>query len=164
MENTASVKTLPLSCELIEYSILHLQALVGDEKTEAIPLSIRPDIRFEIGKREYRAFVHCKYSIENFAFSCGIEGDFKFGEEISNKNMIMAWYNACTMLYGIMRGIFSTSVNQAIHKSYFLPSVMMINEIQKRINCLLQKQPKEDHQSEEEQLPKQPTADKVEQK
>ena len=155
MANAESTSVVPLSCELLGYSVLHLHASVQD-KDDKIQNSIRPDIRFELGKREYKAFVLCNYAIENFVFNCGIEGDFRFGEAVSNENMINAWFNACTMLYGIMRGVFSTSVNQAIHKSLFLPSVMMINEINKRINEILKMKPEDGGPAEQKQIPDKP--------
>lgn len=155
MANAESTSAVPLSCELLGYSVLHLHASV-QEKDEKIPNYIRPDIKFELGNREYKAFVLCNYAVENFVFNCGIEGDFRFGEAISNENMINAWFNACTMLYGIMRGVFSTSVNQAIHKSLFLPSVMMINEINNRIKEILKMKPGEVQSAEKKQIPDKP--------
>lgn len=124
---------LPLSCEIKDYSVLHIWTEVkqSDEGEKAI--SIRPEVRITIGERDYKAFILCNYEIDKFKFECAIEGSFRFGEPISNTNAGNAWTNACTMLYGIMRGLFSTAVSQAIHKSYYLPSVMMANFVNRRI-------------------------------
>lgn len=138
-ENT----NMPLSCKLIDYSVLHLHTEVKTDKKFSLPLSITPDIRFDIGKNEYRAYVKCVYGIDGFAFSCGIEGTFEYHEPIGNKNFINAWYNACTMIYGIMRGVFTTTSSQAIHVAKFLPAVMMINEIKRRVEELAKQAPAE---------------------
>ena len=124
---------LPLSCELIGYSVLHIWTEVKDKDEGPKPVVIRPEVRIDLGKREYEAFILCNYEIDRFKFECAIEGTFRFGEDLTNANVGNAWTNACTMLYGVVRGIFSTAVAQAIHKTYFLPSVMMSNFINKRL-------------------------------
>ena len=134
---------LPLSCKLIDYSVLHLHTEVKTDKNFSLPLSITPDIRFDIGKNEYRVFVKCVYGIDGFAFSCGIEGSFEYSEPIEGKNFVNAWWNASTMIYGIMRGVFTTTSSQAIHVAKFLPSVMMINEIKRRVGELVKQAPAE---------------------
>lgn len=134
---------LPLSCKLIDYSVLYLHAEVKTDKNFSLPLSITPDIRFDIGKNEYRVFVKCVYGIDGFAFSCGIEGSFEYSEPIEGKNFVNAWWNASTMIYGIMRGVFTTTSSQAIHVAKFLPSVMMINEIKRRVEELAKQAPAE---------------------
>lgn len=127
---------LPLSCELKSYSVLHLWTAVKDKPGDAKPISIKPEIHIKPGKQDYEAFIECKYEIDEFIFECAIEGTFWFVEALSNANVGNAWTNACTMLYGVVRGIFSTAVAQAIHKPYFLPSVMMANFINKRLSEL----------------------------
>ena len=134
---------LPLSCNLIDYSVLHLHTEVKNDKKFSQPLSIRPDVRFDIGKREYKTFLYCSYAIDGFEFSCGIEGSFEYSEPIEGKNFISAWWNASTMLYGIMRGVFSTTSAQAIHVAKFLPAVMLINIIKRRIGELAKQTPAE---------------------
>lgn len=127
---------LPLSCEIKDYSVLHVWTEVKNADEGEKPISIRPEIRVTMDERDYKAFILCNYEIEKFKFECAIEGTFKFGEPLSNANIGNAWTNACTMLYGIMRGLFSSAVSQAIHKSYYLPSVMMANFVNRRIEEL----------------------------
>ena len=126
---------LPLSCELVDYSVLHIWTEVKDKDEGLKPIAIRPEVRVDLSKkpRDYKAFILCNYEIDRFKFECAIEGTFRFGEDLTNANVGNAWTNACTMLYGVVRGIFSTAVAQAIHKTYFLPSVMMSNFINKRL-------------------------------
>lgn len=130
----------PLNCELKSYSVLCLSAVVLDDKTVEKGLRVDPNVRFDIGKSEYKAFVHCTYTVSGFDFICGIEGSFVYREPISNDNVVNAWYNACTMLYGIMRGIYTSSVAQATHEVRFLPAVMMIGEIRRKLNALVEAQ------------------------
>lgn len=127
---------MPLSCELVDYSVLHIWTEVQDKPEDPKPIAIRPEVRVNFGKREYKAFILCNYEIDRFRFECAIEGSFRYGEALTNANVGNAWTNACTMLYGVVRGIFSTAVTQAIHKTYFLPSVMMANFINKRLSEL----------------------------
>lgn len=134
---------LPLNCNLIKYSVLHLHTEVKTDQNFSLPLSVTPDIRFDVGKKEYRAFVKCVYGIDGFAFSCAIEGTFEYSEPIDGKNFVNAWWNACTMIYGIMRGVFTTTSSQAIHVAKFLPAVMMINEIKRRVAELAKQAPVE---------------------
>jgi hypothetical protein len=133
---------LPLSCEIKDYSVLHVWTEVKKANEGEKPVSIRPEIHVAMGKHDYKVFILCNYEIDNFKFECAIEGSFKFGEPLSNSNVGNAWTNACTMLYGIMRGLFSNAVSQAIHKSYYLPSVMMANFVNRRIEELKNQAPK----------------------
>ena len=139
----------PLNCELKSYSVLCLSAVVLDDKTSEKSLRVDPNVRFDIGKREYKAFVHCTYTVGGFDFICGIEGSFVYREPISNANVVNAWYNACTMLYGIMRGIFTSSVAQATHEVRFLPAVMMIGEIRRKLNALVETQKASESKTEQ---------------
>lgn len=132
---------LPLNCNLIDYSVLHLHTEVKNDRGFSRPLSIKPDVRFDIGKREYKTFLYCSYAIDGFEFSCGIEGSFEYSEPIEGKNFVNAWWNASTMIYGIMRGVFSTTSAQAIHVAKFLPAVMMINIIKHRVEELAKQKP-----------------------
>jgi len=141
MEQTT--KDVPLNCELKSYSVLCLNAIVGNDRLAEKPLRVDPNIRFDLGKADYFAFVHCTITVAGFEFSCGIEGQFVYKEPLSNDNVVNAWYNACTMLYGVMRGIYTSSVAQATHEARFLPAVMMINEIRRKINDLILQQKKE---------------------
>lgn len=127
---------LPLSCELKDYSVLHLWTEVKSKADDVKPVFIRPEIKVKLGTRDYKAFILCRYEISRFSFECAIEGTFRFGEDISNTNVGNAWMNACTMLYGIVRGIFSSAIAQAIHETHFLPSVMMANFINRRLEEL----------------------------
>lgn len=128
-----SVQELPLSCELLEYSVLHTWTEVTEAQQEQKPIVIRPEIRVNMNQREYRAFIVCEYGVDRFKFRCALDGVFRFGEPLSAENVGNAWVNACTMLYGIARGLFTSSVMQAIHKPYFLPSVMMANYVNRRL-------------------------------
>lgn len=128
-----NVQELPLSCELLEYSVLHTWAEVTEKQQEPKPVAIRPDIRVTMNEHEYSAFILCEYGIDRFKFRCALDGRFRFGDPLSSENVGNAWVNACTMLYGIARGLFSASVLQAIHKPYFLPSVMMANFVNRRL-------------------------------
>ena len=128
-----NIQDLPLSCELLEYSVLHTWTEVTEKQQGSTPISIRPDIRVSMNEREYSAFILCEYGIDRFKFRCALDGRFRFGEPLSAENVGNAWVNACTMLYGIARGLFSNSVMQAIHKPYFLPSVMMANYVNRRL-------------------------------
>ena len=149
---------LPLNCNLTEYSILHLHTEVKNDRNFTQPLSIKPDIRFDVGKKEYKAFVYCSYAVEGFAFSCGIEGVFEYSEPIEGKNFVNAWWNASTMIYGIMRGVFSATSAQAIHVTKFLPAVMMINEIKRRVEELAKQAPTE-KSDQPKQIEEPPAAD-----
>lgn len=127
----------PLNCELKSYSVVCLSAIVLDDRSASKDLEVDPNIRFKLGENEYDAFVHCTYVIGGFDFSCGVEGHFAYKEPITNENVVNAWYNACTMIYGILRGIFTTSIAQATHETKFLPAVMMIEEIKKKLNRMM---------------------------
>ena len=127
------IQDLPLSCELLEYSVLRTWTEVLKEPQGQKPIAIRPEIRVDMKGREYSAFILCEYGVDRFKFRCAIDGRFRFGEPLSSDNVGNAWVNACTMLYGIVRGLFSSAVMQAIHKPYYLPSVMMANYVNRRL-------------------------------
>ena len=130
-----TTSVLPPSCDISEYSILSVRA----ERTPAENSSsfqVRPEIRFEDGKKPYDVLLTIQHIVSGFSFSCSIEGRFTFHEAISSKNVLHAWVNGCTILYGIARGLYSSAASQCIHKSLMLPTVMMVDAVRRRIEEL----------------------------
>ena len=126
------------NCDITRYSVLSLHAAKRDAITGTC-LDVRPDIRVVDGKPEYRALLECRREVGAFSFSCAIEGDFIFHEPISQKNVLIAWVNGCTILYGIARNLYSSSAMQCVHEDLMLPTVMMIDVVKRVLEDLKQK-------------------------
>ncbi len=127
------------NCDIKRYSVLSLHAAKINAISGAI-LDVRPDIRVVDGKPEYQILLECRRDVGTFSFSCAIEGDFVFHEPISQKNVLHAWVNGCTILYGIARNLYSVSAMQCVHEDLMLPAVMMIDVVKQAIEGLRQKQ------------------------
>lgn len=124
---------LPLSCELLNYTVdcLSVQRLVSRPPLEDV---IRPDFKVEDDHRCFRAMLVVRKTVDGVQFFAAIQGNFRFGEEISSANAINAWENGCTILYGVLRGLYTPLMAQCAGKVSCLPSVMMRNEVIRRIN------------------------------
>ena len=127
------------NCDIMRYSVLSLHATKCEEISD-VSLDVRPDIRIVDGKPEYRVLLECRREVGAFSFSCAIEGEFAFHEPISQKNVLLAWVNGCTILYGIARNLYSTSAMQCVHEDLMLPAVMMIDVVKRVLEDLKQKQ------------------------
>ena len=128
--NTASI--LPPSCDIERYSILSLCARQCSNDTPA-KIEIRPDVKVADGDCKYGVRLECIRVDSGFSFSCLIEANFSFHEPISQKNVMHAWVNGCTILYGILRNIYSVNALQCVHKELMLPTVMMVEVVKNTI-------------------------------
>ena len=137
MSETTS--NLPLNCDIQQYSVLALHAVKCKPSGKEV-LEVAPDIKIVTGKPEFQVLIVCTRNIGDFSFQCAIEGSFVFHEPISANNVLNAWVNGCTILYGIARNLFSVSAMQCVHKDLMLPAVMMIDVIKRTIDDLRKKQ------------------------
>lgn len=137
MSETTS--NLPPNCDIQQYSVLALHAVKCKPSGKDV-LEVVPDIKIETGKNEYQVLIVCTRNVGDFSFQCAIDGDFVFHEPISAQNVLHAWVNGCTILYGIARNLYSVSAMQCVHKNLMLPAVMMIDVVKKTIEDLKRKQ------------------------
>lgn len=126
-----------LSCTLSSYrikrfAIEELQEPIGDSL-----LTIKPDVFFEPGKSAYKTLLCCQYAVDRIRFDAVIEGDFDFKDPIAPNNAKHAWVNGCTVLYGILRGVCSSMAAQVAGKVVLLPTVMMIEHVNRRIQQII---------------------------
>jgi len=128
------------SCDITRYTVLSLHAERCADDVPCAKQEVHPDIKISDGKPEYQVLIECRFRAGTFSFFCAIEGDFIFNEPISQKNVLHAWVNGCTILYGIVRNLYSVSAIQCVHKELMLPAVMMIDVIKQTIEELAQKQ------------------------
>ena len=133
-----TVSNLPPSCDIERYSILSLCARRCSDDTVA-KIEIRPDVKVSDGNCRYSVRLECNRIDSGFSFSCLIEADFAFHEPISQKNVMHAWVNGCTILYGILRNIYSVNALQCVHKELMLPAVMMIDVVKNTIEAIKSK-------------------------
>lgn len=138
---------MQLSCDIKRSSILLLRAEVV-EKTSEPSVEIDPRIQFDFGKDDFKAFVICRCKKENFSFLCAMDGEFVFYEPLSDKNIMHAWVNASTMLYGMIRNVYATMASQSVHKELMLPGVMMHDIIKSKIEDLSKEASKENNSKE----------------
>ena len=128
------------SCDITRYTVLSLHAEKCADDVSCVKPEVRPDIKIIDGKPEYQVLLECRFRASAFSFFCAIEGEFVFKEPISQKNVLHAWVNGCTILYGIARNLYSVSAFQCVHKELMLPAVMMIDVIKQTLEELAQKQ------------------------
>lgn len=127
------------SCVLRQYRVKRF--LVEERcNQESVPdLRIVPDVCFQADSKGYRAILRCEYSNDKTLFRAVIEGEFEFKEAITQNNAIHAWVNGETVLYGILRGIYSSATAQCTGAVDVLPTVMMIDYVKCRIQELIDK-------------------------
>ncbi len=121
------------NCETLGYSVLSLGA---SKKPEAGADSLK----FETGMRldgdagGYAVMLRCTREEGDFFFDCLVEGSFKYHEPVGAANARNAWTNGCMILYGILRGLYAQTAAQCVHKTLILPSVMMADVVNQRID------------------------------
>lgn len=143
-----STMVLQPSCVLRQYRVKRL--LVEEcRNAESIPeLKIVPDFCFRADQKEYSTVLRCEYSNGKALFQAVIEGDFEFKEIIAHNNAMHAWVNGGTILYGILRGLYSGVAAQCTGTVDILPTVMMVDYVKQRIQELIDKASEEKRKEE----------------
>lgn len=125
---------LPLSCDFKKYRIDCLEVSLQREIPDC--LELKPDIAYKPGKKSYKSMLVCKYNDKGVHFFAAIQGEFEFHEALNDTSVLNAWENGVTMLYGILRGLYTPLVSQCAGLIQYLPSYMMRNAIADRIQEL----------------------------
>jgi len=136
------------SCVLHQYRVKRLLVEECRDARSAPELRLVPNFCFQDGSKEYRTILRCEYSNGKTLFQAVIEGDFEFKEVIAHDNAMHAWVNGGTILYGILRGLYSGVTAQCVGTVDILPTVMMVDYVKQRIQELIDKDNEENRKKE----------------
>lgn len=127
------------SCALRQYRIKRLLIEERRDADSKPDLKLIPDVCFRADSKEYRTVLRCEYANGKTLFQTVIEGDFEFKEVVGQSNAMHAWVNGGTVLYGILRGLYSGVAAQCTGAIDILPTVMMVDYVKQRIQELVDK-------------------------
>ncbi len=136
------------SCDIKRYTILALHAEKCADAS-GCRMEVHPDIKVVDGQPEYQVLLECRRETGAFSFFCAIKGEFAFHEPISQKNVLHAWVNGCTILHGIVRNLYSVLAMQCVHADLMFPTIMMIDVVKQTLEELKQKQARQRKQATE---------------
>lgn len=135
---TTEATDLQPSCVLLEY---HVRKLLVEELRETVvkpSFELFPDVCLQEGdERKYRTVLRCDYLVDRMRFHAVVEGAFEFKSAVGPDNVMHAWVNGGTVLYGILRGLFAEMSAQCSGKVSVLPTVMMVEYVRRRIRRLV---------------------------
>ena len=125
----------PPNCETLNYSVLSLVAVKKPAEGTSSP-NFATGMHIGEDGRIYDVFLRCSHQDGDFTFDCIVEGNFKYHDSITEGTARNAWINGCMILYGIIRAIYMTTAAQCVHRTPVLPSVMMVDVVNRQIEEL----------------------------
>lgn len=156
MEETKATDSR-LSCTLSDYRIKRFAIEELREPVKDALLKIQPDACFDPGKSAYKTQLCCLYAVGGVRLDAIIEGDFVFKDPIAPNNAKHAWVNGCTVLYGILRGLYSSMSAQIAGKVMMLPTVMMVDFVNRRVQQLIKEAEDASEKAKQSEPPALPT-------
>lgn len=127
------------SCTLCKYRVKRFLFEEQRDASATTALAVVPDVSFQPDSKSYRTLLRCDYATGKTLFQAIIEGEFEFKELINQTNAMHAWVNGGTVLYGILRSLYSIASSQCTGTTDILPTVMMVDCVKQRIEQLIAK-------------------------